>query len=163
MAGVVLPGHRHLGDATGRHARPPHPAGLWHGTGVVVWGQFFLFEPRPWGWLPLIVATVYEWLGMILLGFSLPNQGFGGRMRTTLVIAPIFSLIGGVLGLSAGFPGMVVGWITPLFMKDPVGGIHWAGYGAAAGAVVFAVIALVAGPLGKIAWAGPSEDAEEPA
>ena len=79
------------------------------------------------------------------------------------ILPKSLSFIGGVLGLSAGFLGILVGWITPLFMKNPAGGIHWAGYGAAAGAVVFAVIALVAGPLGKIAWAGPSEDAEEPA
>jgi hypothetical protein len=97
------------------------------------------------------------------LGLSLPNKGLAGRVRTTLVVAPTFSGVGAALGMFAGLLGMAVEWITPLFMKNPMGSIHWAGYGAAAGALVFAAIALVGGALGKISWSGQNQDADEPA
>jgi len=127
-------------------------AGLWHGSGILVWGHYFLFAPPPWEWLPLILATAYEWLGVMPLGLSLPQSGFAGRMRSTLFVVPIISVVGAVLGT---FGVLLLRIITWLFMKDPIGEYCWVGYGAAAGAVVFGIIVVIVWPMGQ------SNDAKE--
>jgi hypothetical protein len=73
-------------------------------------------------------------------GVYMSGPGLTGEMGTTMEVL-FASLVGGLVGFVLG---MLTGTLARIFtlnrVRGMIGGIHWAAYGAAAGAIVLAAV-----------------------
>jgi hypothetical protein len=123
-------------------------AAVWHGVGIAACGHYFGVSVRPYEMFPVVVAAIYEGLGLIPLAVALPKRGALGRLRKAFFAALVGALVGiWAGGLLGGFGGIAVGLISRGIFGRSVGGTHWAFYGlvggAALGAALFGIATLV--------------------